>query len=51
MLVTCGNVSPSAELADLESVDKVLGVSADPTHGRHGLLRLLGQSNRRPMAQ
>ncbi len=43
VLVTCGNVSPGAELADLESVDKVLGVSADPTHGRHGLLRLLAE--------
>jgi hypothetical protein len=41
VLVTCGNVPPSAKLTDLESVDQVLGIAADPARGRGGLLRLL----------
>jgi hypothetical protein len=43
VLVTCGNVSPDAELADLESVDKVLGAAAGPTRGHGGLLHLLAE--------
>lgn len=41
VLVACGNVPPAADLTDLASVDAVLGVAANPKHGRDGLLHLL----------